>query len=205
MTDATTPQPYRRGNLRTALLEAAQVALQERGVDELSLRELAREVGVSHGAPRRHFPDRQQLLDALAVAGFHRLGAVLRQATGDGGVDFAGRVHAAVAAFAHFATDNAALLDLMHTGKHRPGAATVVTAADAAFAPMIDLIRDGQERGELQQGSPEQVALVLYATVQGIATLVNTGILEPGALDALTEAAVTQFLRGTRPCAGTAD
>ncbi len=61
--------------------------MRERGVQELSLRELAREVGVSHGAPRRHFPDRQALLDALAEAGFARLGAELRAAVdgaGDG-------------------------------------------------------------------------------------------------------------------------
>ena len=67
-------RPYHHGNLRTALLEAAERTLRERGVQALSLRELAREVGVSHGAPRRHFPDRQALLDALARAGFERLG-----------------------------------------------------------------------------------------------------------------------------------
>ena len=40
------------------------------GVDALSLRQLARDIGVSHGASARHFRDRQALLDALAVEGF---------------------------------------------------------------------------------------------------------------------------------------
>ena len=71
-------RPYHHGNLRTALLAAAQQTVRERGVAALSLRELAREVGVSHGAPRRHFPDRQALLDALAEDGFERLGGELR-------------------------------------------------------------------------------------------------------------------------------
>ena len=67
-----TARPYHHGNLRPALLGAAERALA-RG-RELSLRELAREIGVSHAAPRRHFADKQALLDALALDGFERLG-----------------------------------------------------------------------------------------------------------------------------------
>ena len=51
-------RPYHHGNLRTALLDAAERTMRDRGVQDLSLRELARDVGVSHGAPRRHFADR---------------------------------------------------------------------------------------------------------------------------------------------------
>ncbi|MBW3550170.1 MAG: lipid IV(A) 3-deoxy-D-manno-octulosonic acid transferase [Proteobacteria bacterium] len=61
---ATAARPYHHGNLRSALMEAAERALERGGVQALSLRELAREIGVSHAAPRRHFPDRQALLDA---------------------------------------------------------------------------------------------------------------------------------------------
>jgi len=43
-------RPYHHGSLRTALLAQAERTLRERGVQELSLRELARAVGVSHGA-----------------------------------------------------------------------------------------------------------------------------------------------------------
>jgi AcrR family transcriptional regulator len=48
-------RPYHHGNLRTALLTAAERTLRERGVEQVSLRDLARQVGVSHGAPSRHF------------------------------------------------------------------------------------------------------------------------------------------------------
>src|ERR1035437_9150796 len=76
--ESVTERPYHHGSLRTALLAHAERTVRERGVQDLSLRELAREIGVSHGAPRRHFPDRQALLDALAEAGFARLGTALR-------------------------------------------------------------------------------------------------------------------------------
>src|ERR1700684_2875232 len=85
-------RPYHHGNLRTALLEQAGRTVRERGVEALSLRELARETGVSHGAPRRHFADRQALLDALADAGFKRLGGELRAAVDGAGEDFQARL-----------------------------------------------------------------------------------------------------------------
>src|SRR5271168_2514545 len=117
-----TERPYHHGNLRTALLAEAERTLRERGAQELSLRELARDVGVSHGAPRRHFADRQALLDALAEAGFQRLGAELLEAATQAGTDFEARLRAVGGAYIRFATDDAALLELMFAGKHREGA-----------------------------------------------------------------------------------
>ena len=79
----TAARPYHHGNLREALLLAGEQALEAGGAQNLSLRELAREVGVSHAAPRRHFPDKQALLDALALSGWERLGAALASAVAD--------------------------------------------------------------------------------------------------------------------------
>ena len=84
-----TARPYHHGNLRPALLAAAERALARGG--ELSLRELAREIGVSHAAPRRHFPDKQALLDALALDGFERLGREMAAALEQAGPAFRDR------------------------------------------------------------------------------------------------------------------
>src|SRR3954471_11540215 len=99
---------YHHGNLRSELLEQAEQTLRERGPGELSLRELAREVGVSHAAPRRHFRDKQALLDALALDGFERLAGELEEE--DGG-DFNARLAAFAHSYVRFATHNAALLE----------------------------------------------------------------------------------------------
>src|SRR6476659_196717 len=99
-----TERPYHHGNLRAALLSQAERTVRERGVQDLSLRELAREVGVSHGATRRHFPYRQPLLDALAQAGFERLGSELRGAFAGADDDFESRLRATAAAYVRFAT-----------------------------------------------------------------------------------------------------
>jgi AcrR family transcriptional regulator len=195
----TDDRPYHHGNLRTALLDAAERGLRESGADQLSLRDLAREIGVSHAAPRRHFPDRQALLDALAVAGFERLDSTLRTALASAGEDFPARVRTTMTAYTRFATENAALLELMYTSKHRPGATQIVEAAEAPFRLMGELILQGQEEGALQTCAPEQIGIVLFATLQGIASIINGGFIKPELLDGLVETAVEQFLRGARP------
>ncbi|MFI6296949.1 TetR/AcrR family transcriptional regulator [Nonomuraea sp. NPDC050790] len=192
-------RPYHHGNLRAALLDAAERGLRERGADQLALRDLAREIGVSHAAPRRHFPNRQALLDALAVAGFARLDTALRTALEGAGEDFASRVRATMTAYTRFATENAALLELMYTSKHRPDATPIVEAAEAPFRLMNELILQGQAQGMLQAGDPTRIGIVLFATLQGIAALINGNLVAPELLDDLVETAVEQFAHGAAP------
>jgi AcrR family transcriptional regulator len=199
--DAHMPErPYHHGDLRNALLAQAERDLRDRGAAALSLRELAREVGVSHGAPRRHFPDRQALLDALAQSGFERLGDSLAAAVAGAGDDFEARLGAVAAAYIRFATGDPALLALMFAAKHREDDAAGVfeQAAQRAFAVMLELIAQGQAQGRLERGDPERVGLVLFATIQGIATLSTGGMIEAGQVDELTGDAIASFLRGSR-------
>src|SRR5579859_4246626 len=73
-------RPYHYGNLRSALLAEALRALAEGGPASLSLRELARRLGVSHAAPYRHFADKDVLLAAIAQQGFELLAAEVEAA-----------------------------------------------------------------------------------------------------------------------------
>ena len=63
---------YHHGDLRAALIAAAEATLAETGVEGFSLRQVAKRVGVSHSAPAHHFGDTQRLLCALAAEGFRR-------------------------------------------------------------------------------------------------------------------------------------
>jgi AcrR family transcriptional regulator len=193
------PRSYHHGNLRAALLEGAERMLAERGSGELSLRELAREVGVSHAAPRRHFPDRQALLDALALQGFERLAAELETAVGDRSQPFAERFAALARTYVGFATAHAALLELMFVGKHRPGAETLREAADRAFATPLAFVAEGIAAGELDGEDPERVGTLTFAAFQGVATLVNGGMLPSEGLEARVDGTVEQLLHGLRP------
>lgn len=196
-----TDRPYHHGHLRLALINQAERTLREQGLEGLSLRELARQAGVSHAAPRRHFANRQGLLDALAESGWARLGAELRAAAESAGEDYEARLRAAGRAYVRFATRDAALLELMFAGQQGRQVAALQEAAAGAFSVLVELIEEGQASGLLEPGDPEPMALLLFATTQGIAALVTAGIIAPKRLDRLVGDATGRFLHGPRTIA----
>lgn len=196
----TVARPYHHGNLREALLRAAERALEAGGAQNLSLRELAREVGVSHAAPRRHFADKQALLDALAQAGFEQLGTALQGAIIAAGPDFHARLLGLARAYVAFATEHPALVELMFASKHQAGAPAELTeAGERAFLPALTAVADGQAAGAVVPGEPERVAIVAFAALQGLVALANNGMLHDEPLDALLSEAVERLLLGLRP------
>src|SRR5262244_974088 len=70
---------YHHGNLRRELLDRAAQVIAKQGIENLSLRGLAQDLGVSHGAPARHFKDKLDLLRALATEGHNKLAAYADQ------------------------------------------------------------------------------------------------------------------------------
>lgn len=204
----TGAKPFHHGNLRAVLLDRAEHSLREHGADALSLRQLAREAGVSHGAPRHHFPDRRALLDALAERGFQRLteamdvavaearpaveagarpavgveGAAAGRLTGER--DRAEQWRATAAAWVRFAIENAALVDLMFTAIKPDDAPDGLRAEAGRFFALV---------GELIDVPPRR-QLLLIATLQGIATLVTSGRIRPEQTGELVEDAVALHL-----------
>ncbi|WP_030903508.1 TetR/AcrR family transcriptional regulator [Streptomyces sp. NRRL F-5126] len=204
-------RPFHHGNLRAVLLDQAETVLRERGIDALSLRELARAAGVSHGAPRSHFIDRAALLDALAERGFVRLADEIRgaaaRASGDGAAgdgasgdgvsgDGAAVLRAAASAYVRFAAHESALLDLMFSAKADGPSEAVAGAAERLFAAMADIMAAGAETGAYDTRDVGRLTLLLSATVQGISALVTSGRITTDQSEALVDDAITVFLAG---------
>ena len=189
-------QPYHHGNLRATLLAAAEHTLRDHGIEQVSLRDLARRAGVSHGAPSRHFRDRQALLDALADVGYARLGDEITTAVKDAGDGFGARLAAVAAGFVRFAADNAALLDLMVATGKADETGAVFGAPGRPYAVLTELVRHGHETGELRSGDPERLPLIILVTFQGIAALVSSGKIPPAQTDAYIADATALFVRG---------
>jgi AcrR family transcriptional regulator len=189
-------RPYHHGNLRAALLTEAERTLRDQGIGQLSLRDLARQAGVSHAAPRRHFADRQALLDALAEVGFLRLGDEVRAAIDTAGNDYERRLRAAATAYVRFATQDAALLELMYVVKRGKHSAALDDAFGRLFTTFDDLLRQGQQAGELQLGDPDRVRLLLLAAIQGIAALVTSGSVDAKQAGQLVADTVALCTRG---------
>lgn len=185
-------RPFHHGNLRQVLLERAEAMLRVGGVDSLSLRDLARQAGVSHGAPRSHFIDRQALLDALAVRGFDRLSSAIRSALrGDGGFDE--RFRRVARSYTAFAVDDAALMELMFAVKH-DGAGPVRDAAAELFQVLDEALEAEQDGSPTAADAQERFKLLFAATLQGAAMLIAARRVTADQADQLLDDAVSELL-----------
>lgn len=189
---------YHHGNLRAELLAAAGRTLSDHGAERISLRELARETGVSKSAPHRHFADRHALLEALAIDGFDRLSATAQAAatTAAGGESYAARLRSVGAAFVQFAVDNPALLDLMFSlAKAQDASEALVATAARTYGTFAAFLEAGQQAGEVRHDTPERLRLLILATFQGIASMASTGRTSAAETEALLDDATALFTR----------
>jgi AcrR family transcriptional regulator len=186
-------RPFHHGNLRSVLLDEAETVLRDRGVDELSLRELARQAGVSHGAPRSHFIDRKALLDALAERGFQKLAVEMRTAS-DGESEYAEQLRAGARAYLSFAVSNAALLDLMFAAKMDRPPDTLLAAAEQLFTTISDIMKEGVPAGVFAESRVDRLTLLMSATMQGISTFVASGRVTSADGHILIDDAIALFL-----------
>jgi len=186
-------RPFHHGNLRAVLLDEATVVLRESGVDGLSLRDLARRAGVSHGAPRSHFVDRQALLDALAEVGFRRLTADVRAAL-DGPGDVRARFLRVAGVYVDFAIDDAALMDLMFQAKAQTGGwPPEVSAAAVELFTVLDAAM-GPRSADTDADARDAFKMLFAATVQGIASLVSSHRVSRADGDRLVTEAMVMML-----------
>jgi AcrR family transcriptional regulator len=173
---------YHHGDLREALLEVALELIAERGVDDFTLREAARRVGVSHSAPYRHFADKDALLIELAKSGFEELARAGVEAMA--GLDCPrARLRSYGAAYLRFAAE--------HPSQYR------VMFGRAITKPSPELHEAGGRAFELFESTVAEIAasvgaktpardlaMAIMAGVHGLATLALDGMLtEPEELD----------------------
>ena len=166
-------RPYHHGGLRAALIAEGLRLLATRDAEALSLREVARGVGVSATAVYRHFPDKDALLAALAKEGLSQLAAaqhVAADAAGGGDAGFA----ATGRAYVRFALANPALFRLIFT---TPRLTPWHAAADEESEAMAFLRANAAASAGAENGSPEATAHAVHAwaLVHGLAMLMLDG------------------------------
>lgn len=172
MTDEDTRRSYHHGDLRSALLAAAEEELSARGVEAFSLRQVARRAGVSHAAPAHHFGDTGGLLTALAADGFQRFLAAQARREGQAAADPVAQLVAAGLGYIDFAMDRPALFRLLF-GSDRLDFTD--PALDAASTEAYFHLRE-QVRGA---GGTETDAAAVWAMAHGLADLLANGRLKP--------------------------
>lgn len=164
---------YHHGNLRQVLLQTAAEELAEHGSEKLSLRALARQIGVSQTAPYRHFVDKNALLAALATRGYIDLTtSMIRAEQGMPGSPL-DKLRAASHAYVHFALAQPALFKLMFGPVLEPHEQypELFDASRQTFILVHAIVKQGVEDGVFRQDDVEYLTNTAWAGVHGIVTL----------------------------------
>jgi AcrR family transcriptional regulator len=191
----TARERYHHGDLRRALLEAAADAIAEVGPAGVSLRDLARRVGVSHAAPAHHFGDKTGLLTAIAAEGYRLLAAATRQAWEETH-DF---LEVGVA-YVGFAVTHRAHFEVMFRPElYRADDPELVEAQteskELLYGPLT----------ELGARAPVEAGVAAWSLVHGVAWLWLNGVLPREVGDdpeAIARAAGRYLFQGRRPPQG---
>lgn len=202
---APAPKSFHHGDLRRALIEAANEILAEEGLDGLTLRKLALRIGVSHAAPYHHFEDKAAVLAAVAEMGFARLTEALQAATTAAGTDPFARLTATGRTYVAFALAHPGYFAVMfRPDLSRPAANPGVDqASGGAFQHLVEVM------GEcLGDRTPVEVrdhlVLTAWSAVHGAAELLVHGPLgrksaglgiPPDALATRIPAMITSLVR----------
>lgn len=167
---------YHHGDLRAALLQAAEEELIEKGADRFSLRSVAKRASVSHAAPAHHFGDVKGLLIALAGGGFGRFVETMRVFQEKGGADPTERMMQTGFGYIDFALKNPALFRLMF-GSRRPGVTDedFLENAVAAFNHLPECVTDMTGGDPETEISARTDVASAWAVVHGLAELLIAG------------------------------
>jgi AcrR family transcriptional regulator len=159
---------YHHGDLRQALIEAGLTLLEAQAADALSLREVARAVGVSATAVYRHFPDKGALLDALAAAGLEKLAEAQRAAAKQAGGGQAGFAATGIA-YVRFAAANPALFRMIFGAK---ASHDMLEAPRHGLPDALTFLRENAAAVAAQTGTDPRIeAIRAWSLVHGLALL----------------------------------
>ncbi|MDG4829046.1 TetR/AcrR family transcriptional regulator [Solwaraspora sp. WMMD1047] len=182
--------------VRERLIRVGGELLDNEGPSAVSLREIARRAGVSHGAPRRYFPTHLELLSAIARDGFTDLATRANSTLTEAAGDPPARLTALARAYLDFAATHRGRYELMF--RHDLLESGHLRLRDTSL-PLFRLLTDLVAQARPEPDPPAHVvAGALWANLHGIAQLWNWGslTLATGATDpdALLDATLTAHL-----------
>lgn len=188
---------YHHGDLRAAVLAAAADVIARDGADQLSLRSLAVELGVSHTAPRHHFGSREGVFTALATEGYELLADALEDAAASG--DFA----AVGVAYVLFAVNHPGHFAVMHRPELVDGSSATLQRAQGRASASLNT--GARARGGGSAEGTAVASIAAWSLVHGMATLKLSGALDAaglpqhagGDLRSIALRAVRQLFDGT--------
>ncbi|MEP4892493.1 MAG: TetR/AcrR family transcriptional regulator [Aliiglaciecola sp.] len=200
MTDKKLPKArYHHGDLRTSLILTASAMLKDNGVENLSLRKLADQVGVSRTAPYHHFKDKNELLCAIAEQGFSHWKLQLEEIFENPDLNEEQKLRAFIHGYISYAAQNPEMYDLMFgrtIWKQNSATDSLKDIAYPTFQFQVKMTRDWQHKGLLPASLDTlRLSQVTWGTIHGIARLLIDGIYADAShIDEMCETALRMFV-----------
>ena len=171
---APAPKPYHHGDLRRVLIDAALQLVGEGGPDAVSVREAARRAGVSPGAPFRHFPSRDALMNAVAEEAQRRFRAEIMAALAKAPAgDALGRFRCLGLAYLRWAMKNPTHFEIISSRRFFDHDKAADVSRDNA--ELIDLsestLAEAFAQGQLRSSDLKRVQIAGRALVYGFARM----------------------------------
>jgi len=168
---------YHHGNLREAIVTAADRVVAEEGAGALTIRQVADRLGVTHAAIYHHFEDRTAMLAAVAEQAFDRLAVAMSAITDTPAI---ARFRGVGVAYLGFALDHPRVYGVMFGPEitERQRYAGLSTARERVFGIIRSAIADCQTEGFLELGSPDEHTLFCWSACHGLASLMTEGQLD---------------------------
>jgi len=185
---------YHHGDLHDALVQAALRDAELGGPEAISMKALAKELGVSQPAPYRHFADREALLQAVTAEAFRQFTAILREAIGkpskrsklsrlaQAALEFGLKRNGIYRLmFASRSMANAEKDSELHVAAHE----TLVLLVESFEAPAVGLLR-------------ERHAMQVWAALHGVISLAEQGLLTGEAAQITRQELVETIVQQTK-------
>jgi AcrR family transcriptional regulator len=174
--------------LKNALIEAGIEILAKDGLGALSLREVARQAGVSHTAPYAHYADKQALIAAIATTGYEKLYARLADVVQQYQDSPAQQLVEAGWAYLEFAFDEPDHFKITFSGviEKEKDFPAFVEISQKSFRLVVEIIEACQQTGVLPAGSSDLIAVSVWSLLHGLASLVLEEQISHTILDRLS-------------------
>jgi AcrR family transcriptional regulator len=197
MAEASGRRAYHHGDLRQALIDAALAIAEQRGLDQVTVREAGQRAGVSSGAPFRHFPTKIALMTAVAEEAMRRFRAEIAIAMADAeGSDPLARFRALGTAYLRWVIRNPTHFEVISTRRtiDFDASETLVQLNDEIRTMMVALLEEARAAGQLRAVDLDAVPLQARALVYGLARMWIDGQFAQWGGQAQAEALMQQSL-----------
>ena len=196
---------YHHGDLKNALIQAGIELLANDGVKGLSLRRVAKRAGVSHSAPYAHFADKQALVAAISTEGYKKLFEQLTYIDQNYGGNPLKKLVEVAWSYLKFAVNDPAHFKITFSGviEKEKDYPAFIEISQQSFAFILQMVAECQEADIIRSGPTDLIAVNLWGSVHGLATLLiedqlSSSVLETyplremliSSLDLLTEVAI---------------